>query len=129
MTVPRLLVIMGSGETSPTMVKTHRQLFARLGPPPVPAVLLDTPFGFQENASEVAGRAQILVVPDLEAGNMLAKNLSYFANADGAGIVLGARVPIVLTSRADSPRARLASCAVATLYADARRRHYQTAAA
>src|SRR5436853_2701762 len=48
---------MGSGETSPTMVKTHRQLFARLGPPPVPAVLLDTPFGFQENASEVAGRA------------------------------------------------------------------------
>jgi len=56
-TVPRLLVIMGSGETSPTMVKTHRRLFARLGPPPVPAVLLDTPFGFQENASEVAGRA------------------------------------------------------------------------
>jgi len=56
-TVPRLLVIMGSGETSPTMVKTHRRLFARLGPPPVPAVLLDTPFGFQENASEIAGRA------------------------------------------------------------------------
>ncbi len=102
--------------------------------------LLDGPLAF-DNAidreaaqikgitSEVAGRAQILVVPDLEAGNMLAKNLSYFANADGAGIVLGARVPIVLTSRADSPRARLASCAVATLYADARRRHYQTAAA
>ena len=63
--------------------------------------------------SEVAGRAQILVVPDLEAGNMLAKNLAYFAKADGAGIVLGARVPIVLTSRADSPRARMASCAVA----------------
>jgi phosphate acetyltransferase len=72
--------------------------------------------------SEVAGRAQILVVPDLEAGNMLAKNLAYFAKADGAGIVLGARVPIVLTSRADSPRARMASCAVAALYADARRR-------
>jgi phosphate acetyltransferase len=79
--------------------------------------------------SEVAGRAQILVVPDLEAGNMLAKNLAYFAKADGAGIVLGARVPIVLTSRADSLRARLASCAVATLYADARRRGATTVAA
>src|SRR5438105_7732150 len=79
--------------------------------------------------SEVAGRAQILVVPDLESGNMLAKNLAYFAKADGAGIVLGARVPIVLTSRADSPRARMASAAVAALYADARRRGAQTAAA
>jgi phosphate acetyltransferase len=72
--------------------------------------------------SPVAGRAQILVVPDLEAGNMLAKNLTFLAKADAAGIVLGARVPIVLTSRADSVRARLASCAVAVLYADARRR-------
>ncbi len=80
-------------------------------------------------ASEVAGRAQILVVPDLEAGNMLAKNLSYFAKADGAGIVLGARVPVVLTSRADSPRARMASCAVGTLYAHARRRLAPVAAA
>jgi phosphotransacetylase len=71
--------------------------------------------------SEVAGRAQILVVPDLEAGNMLAKNLSFLANADAAGIVLGARVPIILTSRADSVRTRMASCAVATLYAHARR--------
>src|SRR6201994_3562993 len=79
--------------------------------------------------SEVAGRAQILVVPDLEAGNMLAKNLAYFAKADGAGIVLGARVPIVLTSRADSLRARMASCAVAALYADARRRRAAVAAA
>ncbi|MGY3617705.1 phosphate acetyltransferase [Bradyrhizobium sp. USDA 10063] len=79
--------------------------------------------------SEVAGRAQILVVPDLEAGNMLAKNLAYFAKADGAGIVLGARVPIVLTSRADSPRARMASCAVGALYADARRRLAPIAAA
>src|SRR5579864_1332604 len=78
--------------------------------------------------SEVAGRAQILVVPDLESGNMLAKNLAYFAKADGAGIVLGARVPIVLTSRADPLRARLASCAVATLYADARRRRAVAAA-
>ena len=73
--------------------------------------------------SEVAGRAQILVVPDLEAGNMLAKNLSFMAKADAAGIVLGARVPIILTSRADSVRTRMASCAVATLYADARRRN------
>jgi phosphate acetyltransferase len=79
--------------------------------------------------SEVAGRAQILVVPDLEAGNMLAKNLAYFAKADGAGIVLGARVPVVLTSRADSARARMASCAVAALYAHARRQHAPTVAA
>jgi phosphotransacetylase/acyl dehydratase len=69
--------------------------------------------------SEVAGNAQILVVPDLEAGNMLAKNLSFLANADAAGIVLGARVPVVLTSRADAVRTRLASCAVAVLYAHA----------
>lgn len=72
--------------------------------------------------SPVAGRAQILVVPDLEAGNMLAKNLTFLSRADAAGIVLGARVPIVLTSRADSVRTRLASCAVAALYAAARRR-------
>jgi phosphate acetyltransferase len=72
--------------------------------------------------SEVAGRGQILVVPDLEAGNMLAKNLSFLSKADAAGIVLGARVPIVLTSRADSVRTRMASCAVALLYANARRR-------
>ncbi|MEO8317186.1 MAG: phosphate acetyltransferase [Bradyrhizobium sp.] len=79
--------------------------------------------------SEVAGRAQILVVPDLESGNMLAKNLAYFAKADGAGIVLGARVPIVLTSRADSPRARMASAAVAVLFANGRRRVAPIAAA
>ena len=72
--------------------------------------------------SDVAGRAQILVVPDLEAGNMLAKNLTFLVKAGAAGIVLGARVPIVLTSRADSVRTRMASCAVAVLYADARRR-------
>jgi phosphate acetyltransferase len=71
--------------------------------------------------SEVAGRAQILVVPDLEAGNMLAKNLTFLAKADAAGIVLGARVPIVLTSRADAVLARTASCAVAVLYANALR--------
>jgi phosphate acetyltransferase len=102
--------------------------------------LLDGPLAF-DNAidteaarikgirSEVAGRAQILVVPDLESGNMLAKNLAYFAKADGAGVVLGARVPIVLTSRADTPRARMASCAVATLHADGRRRRAVSAAA
>ena len=72
--------------------------------------------------STVAGRAQILVVPDLEAGNMLAKNLTFLAKADAAGLVLGARVPIILTSRADSVRSRMASCAAAVLYADARRR-------
>jgi phosphate acetyltransferase len=71
--------------------------------------------------SPVAGKAQILVVPDLEAGNMLAKNLTFLAKADAAGIVLGARVPIILTSRADSVRARMASCAAAVIYAHARR--------
>ncbi len=72
--------------------------------------------------SPVAGLADILVVPDLEAGNMLAKSLSFLADADAAGIVLGARVPIVLTSRADSVTTRLASCAVAALVAQARRK-------
>jgi phosphate acetyltransferase len=71
--------------------------------------------------SPVAGRANVLVVPDLEAGNMLAKSLSFLAQADAAGIILGARVPIILTSRADSQLTRLASCAVAVLVADARR--------
>jgi phosphate acetyltransferase len=95
--------------------------------------LLDGPLAF-DNAidveaarikgikSEVAGRAQILLVPDLEAGNMLAKNLTFLAKADAAGMVLGARVPIILTSRADSVRSRMASCAAAVLYAEARRR-------
>jgi phosphate acetyltransferase len=72
--------------------------------------------------SPVAGRAQILVVPDLEAGNMLAKNLIFLSKADSAGLVLGARVPVILTSRADTVRSRMASCAAAVLYADARRR-------
>lgn len=71
--------------------------------------------------SPVAGRANVLMVPDLEAGNMLAKSLSFLAGADAAGIVLGARVPIILTSRADSLMTRLASCAVASLLAEARR--------
>ena len=72
-------------------------------------------------ASPVAGRANVLIVPDLEAGNMLAKSLSFLAGADAAGIVLGAKVPIILTSRADSEITRLASCAVAALVARARR--------
>lgn len=71
--------------------------------------------------SAVAGDADILIAPDLEAGNLLAKELSFLANADAAGMVLGARVPIILTSRADSVRTHLASCAVAVLYARARR--------
>ena len=71
--------------------------------------------------SPVAGRANVLVVPDLEAGNMLAKSLSFLADADAAGIVLGAKVPIILTSRADEETARLASCAVAQLLVAARK--------
>src|ERR1700733_12988832 len=70
--------------------------------------------------STVAGDADILLVPDLEAGNMLAKELTFLADADAAGVVLGARVPIILTSRADTLLTRLASCAVAALVADAR---------
>ena len=65
--------------------------------------------------SKVAGQAHILIVPDLEAGNMLAKNLTFLSQADAAGVVLGARVPIILTSRADNLRTRMASCAVAVL--------------
>jgi phosphotransacetylase len=78
--------------------------------------------------SEVAGDPDILLVPDLEAGNILAKQLSFLANADSAGLVLGARVPIILTSRADSVRSRIASCAVATLSAHARRQNLQVVA-
>jgi phosphate acetyltransferase len=93
--------------------------------------ILDGPLAFDNAVSEeaariknivspVAGRADILLVPDLEAGNMLAKQLMYLAGADSAGIVLGTRVPIVLTSRADSVRTRLASTAVMALVAHAR---------
>jgi phosphotransacetylase/acyl dehydratase len=94
--------------------------------------ILDGPLAFDNAVSEeaartkkivspVAGRADILLLPDLEAGNMVAKQLQYLAGADAAGIVLGARVPIVLTSRADSVRTRLASTAVMALVAQARR--------
>jgi phosphotransacetylase len=71
--------------------------------------------------SDVTGDPDILLAPDLEAGNILAKQLSFLTNADSAGLVLGARVPIILTSRADSVRSRIASCAVAMLAAHARR--------
>jgi phosphate acetyltransferase len=101
--------------------------------------LLDGPLAF-DNAiskeaarvkgitSEVAGDPDILVAPDLEAGNMLAKQLSFLANADSAGLVVGARVPIILTSRADSVRSRIASCGVAVLAAHARRQSLKGAA-
>ena len=100
--------------------------------------LLDGPLAF-DNAiskeaakikgiqSEVAGDPDILLAPDLEAGNMLAKQLSFLAKADSAGLVLGARVPIILTSRADSVRSRIASCAVAMQAAHARRKTMQVA--
>ena len=100
--------------------------------------LLDGPLAF-DNAisreaaatkgivSPVAGDADILLVPDLEAGNMLAKELTFLAGAEAAGIVLGARVPIILTSRADSLRTRMASAAVAAIYAQARRALAKTA--
>jgi len=77
--------------------------------------------------SEVAGDADILIAPDLEAGNILAKQLSFLANAASAGMVLGARVPVILTSRADSVRTRIASCAVAMIVAHARRINVEVA--
>jgi phosphate acetyltransferase len=78
-------------------------------------------------SSGVAGDPDILLVPDLEAGNMLAKQLSFLASADSAGLVIGARVPIILTSRADTVRSRIASCAVAVLAAHARREKFREA--
>ena len=78
--------------------------------------------GDQEDCVPGRGAREHLVVPDLEAGNMLAKSLSFLAKADAAGIVLGARVPVILTSRADSLLSRLASCAVAVMIAAARRK-------
>jgi phosphotransacetylase len=100
--------------------------------------LLDGPLAFDNAISKeaakvkgiqspVAGDPDILIVPDLEAGNMLAKQLSFLANADSAGLVLGARVPIILTSRADTVRSKIASCAVAVLAAHAQRQALQVA--
>ena len=98
----------------------------------IEGALLDGPLAFDNAISEtaartkriaspVAGRADVLLVPDIEAGNMLAKQLQYFAGADSAGIVLGARVPVILTSRADNTRMRVGSAAVAKLLAHSRR--------
>lgn len=99
----------------------------------ITGAVLDGPLAFDNAISEraakikgikspVAGKADILLVPDLEAGNILAKQLEYLADAHGAGIVLGAKVPIILTSRADTVASRMASCAVALLLAHARRK-------
>ena len=105
----------------------------------ITGALLDGPLAF-DNAisrdaaktkgikSDVAGDPDILLAPDLEAGNILAKQLTFLADADSAGLVLGARVPIILTSRADSVRSRIASCAVAMRVAHARRRALQAVA-
>ena len=101
--------------------------------------ILDGPLAFDNAISEeaarikkivspVAGDPDVLMVPDLEAGNILVKNLNFLARADAAGLVLGARVPIILTSRADNERTRMASCAVAALYAHARRQRADLAA-
>jgi phosphotransacetylase len=98
----------------------------------ITGALVDGPLAFDNAISEaaarekgivsdVAGRADILVAPDLEAGNMLVKELTFLAGADAAGIVLGSRAPVVLTSRADSPASRVASCAVGVLLAASRR--------
>ena len=98
----------------------------------IKGAILDGPLAFDNAISKqaaqtkgirspVAGDPDILLAPDLEAGNILAKQLSFLANADSAGMVLGARVPVILTSRADSVRSRIASCAVAKLVAHARR--------
>jgi phosphate acetyltransferase len=102
----------------------------------ITGALIDGPLAFDNAISKeaamikgikspVAGEADILIAPDLEAGNMLAKQLTYLVEADAAGIVMGARVPIILTSRADSAKARLASCAVAVAFAHAQRSQLQ----
>ena len=104
----------------------------------IKGALLDGPLAFDNAISKqaagikgitsaVAGDPDILLVPDLEAGNILAKQLTFLANADSAGLVLGARVPIILTSRADSVRSRIASCGVAVIAAHARRRAHAAA--
>jgi phosphate acetyltransferase len=128
--VPRVAVLAAEETVNPRMPTTldaaALTVMAMRGQ--IAGALVDGPLAF-DNAismaaaqtkginSPVAGQADILLVPDLEAGNMLAKQLMYFAGADGAGIVLGARIPIILTSRADNLRVRLASAALAKLVA------------
>ena len=131
---PRVAVLAAVETVNPKMPSTldaaALAVMARRGQ--ISGGLVDGPLAF-DNAidraaarakgldSPVAGQADILLVPDIEAGNMLAKQLLYFADADGAGLVLGARVPVILTSRADSVRVRVASVALASLLARAPR--------
>jgi phosphate acetyltransferase len=131
---PRVAILSAVETVTPKMESTiHAAALCKMAERgQITGGLLDGPLAFDNAISEqaahtkkisspVAGHADILLVPDLEAGNMLAKQLSYMAGAEGAGIVLGARVPIVLTSRADSVRTRLASTTVMALVAHARR--------
>jgi phosphotransacetylase len=131
---PRVTILAAVETVNPTMQATvdAAMLCKMADRGQITGGILDGPLAFDNAVSEdaartkkidspVAGRADILLLPDLEAGNMVAKQLQYLADADAAGIVLGARVPIVLTSRADSVRTRLASVAVMALVAQARR--------
>ena len=131
---PRVAILAAVETVNPTMQATidAAMLCKMADRGQITGGILDGPLAFDNAVSEeaartkkivspVAGKADVLLLPDLEAGNMVAKQLQYLAGADGAGIVLGARVPIVLTSRADSVRTRLASIAVMALVAQARR--------
>lgn len=134
MKVPKVAILSAVEKVTPTMPSTldAAALCKMADRGQITGGLLDGPLAFDnavdEEAAEtkgiisaVAGRADILVVPDMEAGNMLAKQLTFMADAEAAGILLGARVPVILTSRADSVQTRLASCAVAVLFAHAQR--------
>jgi len=129
---PRVAILSAVETVNPAMVSTldAAALCKMADRGQISGGLLDGPLALDNAISEqaardkgivspVAGRADILVVPDIEAGNMLAKQLTFLGGADAAGIVLGACVPIILTSRADSLRTRLASCALALLLAHA----------
>jgi phosphate acetyltransferase len=127
---PRLAVLAAVETVNPRMPTTldAAALTVMAARGQIRGALVDGPLAF-DNAismgaartkgivSPVAGQADILLVPDLEAGNMLTKQLMYFGGADGAGLVLGARLPIIMTSRADSLRSRLASVALAKIVA------------
>jgi phosphate acetyltransferase len=138
---PRVAILAAVETVNPAMAATidAAMLCKMADRGQITGALLDGPLAFDNAVSEeaarikkiaspVAGRADILLVPDLEAGNMVAKQLQYLAGADSAGIVLGARVPIVLTSRADTVRTRLASVAVMKLLAQAQREQAALAA-
>jgi phosphotransacetylase/acyl dehydratase len=134
-TQPKVAILAAVETVNPTMQATidAAALCKMADRGQIKGAIVDGPLAFDNAADEeaartkgivspVAGKADILVVPDLEAGNMLAKQLTFMANAEAAGIVAGARVPIILTSRADGVQTRMASCAVATLLADAVRK-------